>query len=83
LAVSALFDQQPRQLERSCVLRRQIHVLDDDVYLHPTFTTKDLLAPSSGNCSLSLMGGRNWPPCGRRAIFGLQAPRRRRIQRID
>ena len=45
LAVSALFDGQPRQLERSCVLRRQVHHLDDDVYLHPTLAAKDLLAP--------------------------------------
>jgi hypothetical protein len=33
LAVSALFDQQPRELERSGVLRRQILDLDDDVHL--------------------------------------------------
>jgi hypothetical protein len=45
LAVSALFDEQPSELDRPGILRRQILHLDHDVHLHPAFAAKDLLAP--------------------------------------
>jgi hypothetical protein len=53
LGVSALFNEQPHQLQRSGVLRRQILHLDaadDDVHLCPAFAAKDLLARPKRRC---------------------------------